>query len=838
MLIVQVPAAGQAQLPAGRDPVRACEAYPPESPQACSGQALDAFRKAQVPEVRPDPLPTNVPTALLPDARLGQAYTPQQLVAGGGSHRYGWRYEFGGLPAGMAIDERGFLRGTPQSLGLAEFRLAFWDQSRPQVVVHQTYALRVVGKGRPAPRRVPPPPPPPRPPPAPAPAVSPEPVHVDGQFTVYVLQAADLKALAAIKPPAAVPPPPPPPTPEEEAIEEPPTPAKSRSATSALPRALRPPTATTLAARAATAAGAPRAAVTAGTRLANIYRSATRANARGSAVASTTSAAGAPVVETAATDGAAPPADLAVRLTPMLDVEYPRRDLFERALVWRYPGLTSAQIAQVTDTAAKRRSFAGVGKLNWGPQSGCSCAPPRPAAGAKTVYGFFPYWRSDDPGPSINFSQVSRIGFFGIQLGDDGAWIRPTDVQHDQEGWWRQTSAIARRAHGHGARLDLVAERSDWRFLTRLTPDEQQARAEAAAHAAVALVDSPLLDRGVRHLLLPFWKDPTHVFDGLTIMFDYPTGAPAAEQAAFFHFQDRFVRQVIREMQRNGRAYSLNIVAPDLPTASAAAADARTGQVAYEASVWNAFLAYKKLAEPPGFHPAASEAEKAQYIGTTKIRMTLLAPLTEPTRGNKKDLRASIDQLSAIHGYDRVAVIQSVVPILFLPAGSGPVGKAKPKPAMMSAAESQQLDDDMVYFRQNFGGVGLWPAPMVGVGAGDEANQDIHRIFYKSDTGLAGLVGISICSLALRLVWQAFVLVTLIALAAYMIWGQVSGRAWIYRRLLAGLGAIAVVLGVVLLLVDPALASLRAGNIPLLVLLAILAAAAIWFFAKPRIPRP
>lgn len=775
--------------------------------EACANQPLDAYRQRPQPEPSPpvvtDPLRPAVWRAAPVVGRVGRPYGPVRLITGGAPP---YEPETNGLPDSLRVDENGFLRGRPaaRDAGLHEFTLTIRDAAGG--VITQNYRLRITGaapapKPRPRPGPTPPTPAPVKPTPAPLPQAQ----VADGEMIVYVLRRADMAPPKALPPAPApvpapqgaggagitpvlapVPPPPPPPPGEKMAV------------------------------------------------------------------------AAAPPV-------ASYPTNLATQAAALRNIEYTSRDLFEHALQARYlkqvdpkkprpPPLTPAQVDLVADRAMERRSFAAAPKLNWTPEAGCGCALPL-SLQTKEVYGFFPFWRSKTPPPSIVFSDVSRIGFLGVQLGSDGGWIQPSGARFTEAEWWAQTSKFAQAAHAHGARLDLVLQRSDWAFLVGLTASQRQLIAGQAARAAVDLADTRLRNRGASMLLLPFWKEPRYVFDGITVMFDYPEGASPEIRRAYLQFHDDFMDELIRAMQRpkakkrKAREYALHIVAPD-PLAESADDPTNTnpGSASDKTSMWREFLNYKHVAEPPTFHRAAPPRERREFKGSSNIRVRMIVPVREPTSDTKKRLRANIDLLTDVRGYNRVAVQQSILPVIYLPAGDGPIPeppvgyKIKPTPNMavkMTRADEAQLDDDLIYYRQNFGGVAFWPAPFENDGIAKYVYADLKRVFYTADSSTLRIVNVKpICSLLLRLLWQALVIVGLFATAAYFIWGQASARAPLYWRGLMVLAVGFVVLSGVLLTFDPALAGISRSNGPLFVLLALALGWGGWRAVKPKIPRP
>jgi hypothetical protein len=794
LLAGQTPASGQQPAPIGA--TKPC----PESMlrEACANQDLDAYRKAQpTPPMPPTPPSPVAENPLRPAAwravpvvgRVGRAYGPVKLITGG---RPPYDPETNGLPESLYIDAQGNLRGKPtaRDAGRHEFTLTIRDQAGE--VVTQNYRLQILGPPPPPCKGkgcAPPPPPPPPPPPSPPPL---RPQVADGEMVVYVLRRADLKE--------------PPPRPAPVAI------GSAGLAPMVLPVPPPPPP-----------PGAPL-----------------------------------PPPEPTATY----PTDLAIYAAPLINVEFPSRDLFEHALAARYGKLrdpkkpppaailTAAQIDLVADAAAERRLYSLAPPLNWAPEAGCGCALPL-VLQQKEVYGFFPFWRSKTPPPSIIFSQVSRIGFLGAQLSSDGSWTQPSGSRLTEAEWWNQTSKFARAAHAHGARLDLVLQRSDWTFLVGLTPAQRELMAGVSARAAVDLADTRLRNRGASVLLLPFWKEPRYVFDGITIMFDYPEGADPTVRAAYLQFHDRFIDELIKAMQRpkgrskKGREYALHIVAPD--PLDPMTVGGRVGMIE-KSSLWKEFLNYKHVAEPPTFHRAATDRERREFKGSSNIRVRMIVPIREPTSDSKKQLRASIDQLTDVRGYNRVTVLQSILPVVYLPAGIGPLPEppfgVKPKPTpntpvKLSREEDGRLDDDIVYYRQNFGGVAFWPAPFQNDGIAKYVYADLKRIFYSSDYSALPVVNVKpVCSLLLRLLWQALVIVGLIAVIAYLVWGQADPRAPLYRRGLILLTAAFVILSGVLLTIDPALAEVSRSNIPLFILVAAALAFGGWRAVKPKIPRP
>lgn len=823
-----------AQPVAGASATPCREGAPVDSPQACSGQPLDA---------RSERLHVRRWASALPPGRLGRAYAELHLVAGAGE-AFDGASSLGRLPRGMNVDQAGVLSGAPREAGTFPFTVQALDGAGR--LLSQDYLLVVVGGAPRPPRRPPTPTPAPQPiVPTPAPAPAP-PAHQDGVLTIYQLSAADLKGLAKAAPAQTAPaatatgtasPTPSPSTPSTA----PATPASPATAT-------RPPAKTPakLAVKLPSTPGlvapapvkravgetnkllapvngvlalfspAKPAAVPVAAPLLPPPRNLQVQVAADPPLNALPQSPGPPLVASVVATPATAAVDLAAKAAPLVDVTYPSRALFAHALAARYPPRVPTDTSSaVVDQARKPIRFDEAPPLAWTPEKGCHCTSQPADPEDKVVYGFVPFWSAPAKPPALKFSRINRIELIGVQLRDDGLWTRPSNSKANvsAEAWWSSISAFAIAAQAHGGQLDLVLQRSDWDFLANQDPEAARELGASAAHNAMKWVQTPLEGRGLRRLLFTFWQDPTHVFDGVTVMFDRPpNGAGAALEGAYEAYFDAFVRTLIEDMQKDGRPFALNIVAPET-LGDAATEDERQAQAPF----WHAFLGYKKLAETAKAHREETDTERSVYIGTSDISVRLLAPIHEPTQDEKKIFRGSIDYIPDVHGADRVELLRSIVPIVFLPSH-----------------DAQQLSDDMIYANQNFGGIGLWPAP----DATD--NRDIYqrlRLSLVSDH--QRLLGrLSLCSFTARFVWQLFLVLIPFAALAYLAWGATSGRPRLWMAACAAVPLIAAGLSIFLLVFDPRWAALKVGNLPLFLLLAVLAVGGLIALLRSQIPRP
>lgn len=829
-------------------------------------------------------LQLNYTRAVLPGGQVGTAYPPVAL-ARGGSGGYRIVAQQGRLPAGLNIVE-GSLAGTPTEAGRFDFMLEVQDGSSPPQSVRQAYSLVIARqRSEPATRKTPA---------APASAPVPEvPAEVasstllppgNGRIEIYRLRQEDLDAIV-----------PPPDGGTSPPDDKPPDAAQLAKETVDLLRKLQ----ATL-----DDAGLPRntiddAAWEASTQ-APPPAAATAASPRAVAGSAPAAAASAP----AATRAPPSPAQLREMLQPLVDVEYPSEALFAAAVRGRQCGYMvellrkgfrdregEAKLLPRIDcprplpvkTAAARSTDKRVvasawtlrefhdwllpedvrqlvtekalvpiprdkaADVRWRPAD-CDCA--QPIGVHDIVYGVHPFWRSGEVGkePLIEFNRFHRISVLGVQFNEQLELAPPPE--------WRVTiSRLARDAHRHDTELDLLLQRSDWRGLRYLNADQVNAQARKAAGQAFRLFNDTLASNlpDLRPLLLPWWSEPDRAFSGITIMFtDEPPGARDAADPTpklFDAFYSAFVLELIELMKKSERPVTLNLLVPDQQVG-------RDGPFS-----WYFLMKYIHLAEkssnpniPEGSNP---DVYRPRHDPGNDITLRLIVPLSEPTTLSKKELRRRIDDTDNVRGHDRVALLDSIVPLLFNPAG--------PQAQPLRDAQRSQLEDDMAYFRHNFGGVGMWPVPVRDVGAGKDVLCLLEQNFFekllhaqdckkhtvedenKPLTALSQLARQTearVCSWVcpnrspLRLLWQGLALAAVLGI---VVWRTNCALRrfgpWVLVTLWL-LALLAAVIGGGLMVCDPELRTLREGNVLLYLLLVAIAVVGLWFSIKPRVLTP
>ncbi len=153
-------------------------------------------------------------------------------------------------------------------------------------------------------------------------------------------------------------------------------------------------------------------------------------------------------------------------------------------------------------------------------------------------------------------------------------------------------------------------------------------------------------------------------------------------------------------MQASGRRHSLNIVIPD---------DRIGKRGAY--SFGNLFEYLLRAEDPPmsdgRIAVAFDEAESR-----TNVDIRYLVLLSEPTTDSKKRLREVVEDSPVLKGSNRKYFLRNIVPVI-----------------SYAGADARQFGDDVIYFQDNFGGVGLWSLPLGNADLAASVNRKLLEVF-------------------------------------------------------------------------------------------------------------
>lgn len=228
-------------------------------------------------------------------------------------------------------------------------------------------------------------------------------------------------------------------------------------------------------------------------------------------------------------------------------------------------------------------------------------------------------------------------------------------------------------------------------------------------------------------------------FDGITLYLDqYPDNAVSLR--AF----SQYLKTLTSAVKPIGPQYQVNLMLP-------AVSKNDTGTIEKLNNLLGALFPEKAV---------ASQAEPSPVD-------LLLIFIDAPTSANKKELRYLIEK--AFKGIQRRTVLRKIIPVILPPGGDD------------DTKGLQQFEDDLIYFEDNFGGVGLWPIPTADLENITLVKQKIESCFNNpADNNLFEKFSVGILQGYCRLIcpqraWvRSIFVINLVFLAAWMI-----GAGWI-----------------------------------------------------------
>jgi len=485
----------------------------------------------------------------------------------------------------------------------------------------------------------------------------------------------------------------------------------------------------------------------------------------------------------------------------------------------------------------------------------------------------------------IDFGAFKRIGYFGVTFDGSGRFTSPMHWQQDR-------TDFTQLAHRYGSKLDLVLYRADWSDLKRIlspdgtTPTAQTNTAVAASLAgnakaalgaatasattaaagaiskvvppkaadactppkpepkpdtptppaiatlvdgAMNLVNQPLTDTAsIIQSRVPFFATANHMGDGITLFFD-PPDASAPEAADYPGFMQALLRELVARMQAADRPLALNLVIRG---------DRFAKSIDGPDSV-RALFDLMLMAEQPlmtqGNKPRICNGG-TDYVSRTHVSINFLVLMSEPTKRTKKQLKTDIEKSPYLGGVNRQVFVRKVIPLLTPGTYAAP---DSPKSGD-DDDDSVQLDDDLAYMADGFGGVGFWSLPFAAYEGLDLPDRVRRAFVAKADREPGKLCGV-LCPnrWPLRIAVEALGLIELIGFPLCLCVCSIR-RRWggkLLTALLIG-GAVFIALALGMLTCDPALASVREGNTPFIVLIAALLLWGLYRYTHPDEAQP
>lgn len=437
----------------------------------------------------------------------------------------------------------------------------------------------------------------------------------------------------------------------------------------------------------------------------------------------------------------------------------------------------------VIEQARKGHPFDKTKNILWDGKS-CNCVHSNLAG---EIYGLYPYWMAGDK-QAIDFSVQTRIGYYGLTFDDQG------NIPNASR-WTGLDAGFIREARTYGAKVDLVIYRNDWRGWDQSSNEEKAALFDNLVANIVGLLETPLTDTFSKiKPYISMGTNPTPVMgDGITLYFSgYPQDADAVD--AF----DGFIRDLRDKLKSSDRNYSVNIMFRS----------AELGKGVYD---------YPRL---------LSLVDNVEG-GDKKLDVLFLVLVQEPATYDKKMLRLNIE--NGLHGKDRMKLLRNVAMVL-----------------TYDGRNENQLLDDVIYAKDNFGGIGFWTQPVTSgvdpaAASSTLASDVLHDNFLNTVNGENAMKP-AVCQYvcpnrwAFRITWDIFLLVLLVSIPLYIVacdWRNLFNKYFLH--FLGGVVAPFLLLTFALLFCDPAWEKISKGNGLLILVIAIALAYIVWnYYDKKR----
>jgi hypothetical protein len=295
----------------------------------------------------------------------------------------------------------------------------------------------------------------------------------------------------------------------------------------------------------------------------------------------------------------------------------------------------------------------------------CGCV----AVQEDTVYGLYPYWLAAGKPSQVDFSAVSRLGYFYLRI-DKENHIK------NQWHWQKDYSAFINQARLHKLKVDLVIYKDDWGCLVDHDSCPAGKKAEELTQIILAQL-SPRLDNDILNTIRPYASlgdapMPT-MGDGIII---YLTELPS-NYRCFLSFI-----KLLRERLLGLPAGALNsaLTSQQMPVA-----DKQLSLLIPD----DFFLAAATSAETKDFFVQVTK-EANKYFDK------IVVSLRENPAQTERDIRLVIEQQFP----DQQAVLnKKIIPLL-----------TESRSEKLNLDEVQQT---LQYAKNNFAGIGLFPLPFL-----------------------------------------------------------------------------------------------------------------------------
>ncbi len=332
-----------------------------------------------------------------------------------------------------------------------------------------------------------------------------------------------------------------------------------------------------------------------------------------------------------------------------------------------------ASFQTILEQAKDLKAFDPSKQVTWeGDDCGCLVD-----LSGKTIYGFYPFWLAGEP-QKIDFSLLSRIAYYALSFDKKGDM---SPLLH----WHPRTADFVTEAQRYRTKVDLVIYKNDWKDWFQFSTKDQLFIIDKTTTNIVAAVHQKMpdtLENRVKSWMSS--KESTTMGDGVTLYFDqYPEDARAV---AFF---ESFIKTLHLKLDAANPNYKLNLMLT---------MDA-IGRGIYTFENLEKFMRDEETSADDDID-------------------LFLVILEKPTTDTKKALRLSFEQDHSFKGNQRKNMLRKIIPVI------SPVGHAP--------ESSDPFEHDLIYFEDNFGGVGFWPLPLTTDKNAEKVTEIVDRVFNKT----------------------------------------------------------------------------------------------------------
>ncbi|MBA6293760.1 hypothetical protein H4J58_03935 [Colwellia sp. MB3u-70] len=306
-----------------------------------------------------------------------------------------------------------------------------------------------------------------------------------------------------------------------------------------------------------------------------------------------------------------------------------------------------------------------------------------PSPKIKTIETIVEGKSEDDKSNKIDYTNISRIGFQGISIDKNGHVTGSENI-----GVWNSLREnFINQAHKHYTQADIVIELINW-----------QKWSDKVIKKSLVTVKNSLLKSPKEKDML--WSnDNVTNLDGITLYLPKFTPEDSDTLSS--------IAQTFLSLKNGKPNFKVNVLLDlDICPSGIDCKDENSHSNVIDFKLCNVAIA--GIIESDKNNSVCkmtdSEEQTLDYI---------LMYLPEYTTKTKKHLRKIIED--NFTGAARRTMMNKIVPII-MPYD------------LSAAADFSQLEDDLVYTKHNFGGVGFWPIPLQGEAHFDAIQEKINKV--------------------------------------------------------------------------------------------------------------